>query len=283
VREATLRKNAMVTAQPVELVVSPRDIPLLPTRMLEILRIANDPSVSLVQLERCIGRDQALAARVLTVANSSYYGCSRRIDSVRGAVALLGTRQIQNIAAALAIAPAFDSEHGPQLWMHAVAAALWTQRIIRVLGLPSIEFLFTSALMHDIGVVLLLARATSRELMCIEVACETGTSLDDVEREQLGCDHGDIGARVCGAWHLPERVESLISAHHGATDVTDAPAAILALADHLAVIHGCPAFATMTSAPPSDAQLAAIGMTPAVIDALGGHAEAIAAEASGLA
>lgn len=274
----------MVAAQPLELAFSPRDIPLLPTRMMEILRIANDPSVSLVQLERSIGHDQALAARVLTVANSSYYGCSRRIDSVRGAVALLGTRQIQNIAAALAIAPAFDSEHGPQLWMHAVAAALWTQKIIRVLGLPNIEFLFTSALMHDIGVVLLLARATTRELACIDAARASGTDLALVEREQLGCDHGEIGARVCGAWHLPERVEALISAHHGGQpEPNDAPAAILALADHLAVLHGCPGFPSMISAPPSAAQLAAIGMTPAAIDGLGVHAEAIAAEASGLA
>ncbi len=273
----------MVAAQPLELAFSPRDIPLLPTRMLEILRIANDPSVSLVQLERSIGHDQALAARVLTVANSSYYGCSRRIDSVRGAVALLGTRQIQNIAAALAIAPAFESEHGPQLWMHAVAAALWTQKIIRVLGLPNIEFLFTSALMHDIGIVLLLARAAARELACIETACTSGASLADVERAQLGCDHGEIGARVCGAWHLPERVETLISGHHAAVDPTDAPTAILALADHLAVQHGCPGFATMISLPPSDAQLVALGITPATIDELGVHAEAIATEASGLA
>jgi putative nucleotidyltransferase with HDIG domain len=265
-----------------QLTLSPRDIPLLPARMLEVLRIANDPSVSLVEIERCIGRDPAMAARVLTVANSSYYGCSRRIDSVRGAIALLGTRQIQNIAAALAVAPAFESEHGPQLWMHAVAAALWSQRIVRVLGLANIEFLFTTALVHDIGVVMLLARAPDLELECIERARAGGEDLAQVERARLGCDHGELGARVCRAWNLPERVELLIAAHHDTGPELDASAAILELADHLADTHGCPAFTGMVAAAPRAQVLDVLHVTPAMTAALEQQADAIAAEASGL-
>ncbi|HET6586126.1 MAG TPA: HDOD domain-containing protein [Nannocystaceae bacterium] len=265
----------------VALTISPRDIPLLPGGMLEILRLANDPNVSLAQIERSIGRDQALAVRVLTVANSSYYGCSRRIDSVRGAVALLGTRQIQNIAAALAIAPAFDSEHGPRLWSHAVAAALWSQRIVKELGLPSIEYLFTTALMHDIGIVMLLTRATDLELGCIELARTDARSLQEIELAQLGCNHADLGAQVCRAWNLPDRVANLIADHHGGESI-DAPAAILALADHLAVVHGSPAFEGMPAREPTKAELAAIGMQPSALANLGRHAEAVAAEAAGL-
>lgn len=268
----------------VSLTISPRDIPLLPGGMLEILRLANDPNVSLAQIERCIGRDQALAVRVLTVANSSYYGCSRRIDSLRGAVALLGTRQIQNIAAALAIAPAFESEHGPKLWAHALAAALWTQKIIKELGLPNIEYLFTTALMHDIGIVMLLSRATELELGCIELARTGVHSLQEAEVAQLGCNHADLGAQVCRAWNLPERVAKLIADHHGcaAGEAIDAPAAILALADHLAVVHGSAAFDGMPAREPTAEELAAIGMPPSAVADLGRHAEAVAAEAAGL-
>jgi putative nucleotidyltransferase with HDIG domain len=268
---------------PLLLNLSPRDIPLLPARMLEVLRIANDPSVSLVDIERCIGRDPAVAARVLTVANSSYYGCSRKIDSVRGAIALLGTRQIQNIAAALAIAPAFDSEHGPQLWMHAVAAALWSQRIVKALGLSNIEFLFTTALMHDIGLVMLLSRATELELQCIEIARGGVEGLADVERARLGCDHAELGARVCRAWNLPERVETLIAEHHDPGHELDAPRAILELADHLAIAHGCPAFVDMPAPAPRSQVLDLLHVTPAMITALQQQADAIAVEASGLA
>jgi putative nucleotidyltransferase with HDIG domain len=262
--------------------ITPRDIPVLPAGMLDVLRLANDPSVSLAQVERCIGRDQALAARVLTVANSSYYGCSRRIDSVRGAVALLGTRQIQNVAAALAVAPAFDSAHGPGLWMHALATALWSQRITRSLGLPNIEFLFTTALMHDIGIVMMLSRAAEPELACIERARDASVDLGAIERERFGCDHGELGARVCKAWHLPERVEALMSGHHG-DDAADSSDTILALADHLAVVHGCPAFPGMISAEPGARRLADAGLAPTAVADLARHADAVAAEASGLA
>ncbi|MBC8069546.1 MAG: HDOD domain-containing protein, partial [Deltaproteobacteria bacterium] len=219
------------------LTLGPQDVPPLPAALAEILLVANDPEVSLASLQRVIMRDQSLALRVLTVANSSYYGASRQIESVRGAVALLGTRQVQNVASALALAPSFESEHGPGLWRHGLACALWTDKVVAQLGLPSIDSLFTSALMHDIGIVMLLARASDRALPCIELARTSGRPLVECERELLGWDHAELGARVCENWRLPGRISQLIAIHEQPPGRDDIAHAVLSLADELARGH----------------------------------------------
>jgi len=194
--------------------LSPRDIPPLPDAMVELLGIANNPNVSFDKLGTVMSRDQALTLRVLAVANSPYYGCSRRIDSVRSAIAVLGTKQVQNIASAMALAPAFKSRRGPQLWQHGLTTAVWTTHIVRALGVPPLDYVFTAGLLHDIGVVLLLGGAPEPEDACLAAAEEGGQSLCELERATLGTDHAHIGARACSSWKLPERLAELVRDHH---------------------------------------------------------------------
>ncbi len=198
--------------------VSPRDIPPLPGAMVELLDIANDPSVSFSALTHAISRDQALTLRMLTVANSSYYGCSRRVDTVRNAVAVLGTRQVQNIVAAMALAPAFEHGHGPALWQHGLTTAVWTKQVVRALAVPPLDYVFTAGLIHDVGVVILLDSALEAETECIERANADRRPLEEVEREALGTDHAYIGARACSTWGLPDRLTALVGEHHYMTD-----------------------------------------------------------------
>lgn len=194
--------------------LSPRDIPPLPDAMVELLGIANDPDVPFAKLTAVISRDQALTLRVLAVANSPYYGCSRRIDSVRGAVAVLGTKQVQNIASAMALAPAFESDHGPALWQHGLHCAVWTPHVVRALGVPPLDYVFTAGLLHDIGVVLLLGSAPEIESACMREAQTDGVPLAEVERTHLGLDHAELGARACSSWKLPPRLVQLVAGHH---------------------------------------------------------------------
>ena len=89
--------------------ISPSELPALSTHRMEVLKTANDPNVTVGRLEEVIGRDQSLALRVLKIANSPLYGRSGDVKSIRRAVFLLGRDQIKHVAAALAIAPVFDT------------------------------------------------------------------------------------------------------------------------------------------------------------------------------
>jgi putative nucleotidyltransferase with HDIG domain len=259
--------------------LSPRNIPSLPAALADLLRIANDPSVSVAQLEKTISRDQALTLRMLAVANSSFYGCSRRIDSVRTALALLGTQQVQNVASAMALAPVFDCEHGPPLWAHGLATALWTRYVMRAIGAPAIEYLFTAALMHDIGIVLLLKNAPDEESACLRAAAEQGRTLHEIEAQMLGLDHAELGARAARAWRLPERIAELVAAHHEPPLATHVDHAVLALADALAAITGNGELCGAASTAIPSALLDATGLRSEDIAVLLARADDVAAEA----
>lgn len=242
------------------LLLSPVDIPPLPSMLADLLQVANDPTVSTEQLERVIACDQVSTLRVLTVANSSYYGCSRQIESVRRALSLLGTRQVQHIASALALAPSFDSAHGPALWRHGLAAALWSERVVARLGLPPIDALFTAALMHDIGIVIMLMRGAQWEQPCLDEACVGRGDLSELEAAVFGFDHAELGARVCQSWRLPEPIWQLIERHERPVAAGDVAHAVLAIADHLAGAAGMPAAAGLEDREPPTGALAVLGL-----------------------
>lgn len=248
--------------------LSPNDLPPLPTRITDLLLVANDPGISLMALDRAISRDQALTMRVLAVANSSFYGCSRRIESVRSAVALLGVRQVQNIASALTMSQAFEGEAGPGLWRHGLACAVWSEKIFARLGFPSVDVVFTTALLHDIGMVVLFARAPERYEPCVALARASGRPLAEVERETIGWDHAELGAQLCRTWRLPERIAELIERHESVGGKPDLAHVVLALADRLASACGNPELAWM-DAPEIPTELATtLGLGPADVEAL---------------
>ncbi|MEM6996056.1 MAG: HDOD domain-containing protein [Myxococcota bacterium] len=264
---------------PIRVSLSPRDIPPLQTTLMELLGIATDPEVSFDRLEAVIARDQALTLRVLAVANSSYYGCSRRVESARTAVALLGTRQVQNIASAMALAPAFDSRHGPELWGHGLATALWTGHIMESLGTPSIDYLFTAALLHDIGIVLMLRNAPREVAACLEQVGLDRGEIVEIERAQLGVDHAEVGASACVAWKLPERIIKLVAGHHQ-TPTGEIDGAVLSLAEALASRHGNPEFVGAPEVGWPEEAMDALGIGPEDLEALADKEADVAGEAS---
>ncbi len=263
-----------------KLSLSPNDLPPLPARLGEVLAVANDPDITLVALDRVISRDQALTMRVLAVANSSYYGCSRRIESVRSAVALLGVRQVQNIASALTMAQAFVGEAGPGLWRHGLACAVWSEKIFIRLGLPSVDLVFTSALLHDIGIVVMLARAADRYQPCLDLARASGRPLAECERELIGWDHAELGGQLCRTWRLPDRIAELIERHDAPGAKPDLAHLVLALADRFASACGTPELAWMTPAEVPTALVTSLGLSTVDVEDLLAQSNDVASETS---
>lgn len=220
-------------------VIAPRDIPSLPESAAALDELARSSRIPPLDLEMQIARDLGLATRVMTVANSPFYGCEGQIDSIRGAITLLGASQIQAIARAMATEPHWDSPWASQLWSHGYACALWTRVITRHLNLPDVPYLFTAGLMHDLGLVLLLRKAPAMADSVIAECRQTGRALVDIERSLLGFNHAEVAARAGEYWKLPERLVRSIAGHHDHDD-GDLEASVLMLADLLsqAIGHG---------------------------------------------
>lgn len=231
-------------SSPRRLVVAPRDIPCLPANIDRLRRLAASNEASPAALERAIAADLGFTTRVLAAANSPFYGCSGQIDSIRGAITLLGATQIRAIARALAEAPPWECPHAPALWLHALATAQWTRVITRHLQLPDVPYLFTAGMMHDIGLILLLRKIPEIASTFVELTRDRRGSWPQLEQERVRPDHSVIAAQACRAWQLPETLVRTIASHHRHED-GNLEGSVLMLADALAQAIGFGEFADL--------------------------------------
>jgi HD-like signal output (HDOD) protein len=185
----------------------------------EVLHVVDNPNFGAARLSKLIERDQALAARVLSVANSPYYGFSRRISTINLAVVILGTDVIKEILLSVILkgffsqgqTALFDSD---SFWRYSVFCASTTRFLARKFGYRVAGEAFVAGLMHDIG-VLIISQIFPKQLALIrEEQKENRLTMVEAEERILKCTHSEIGAWVAEKWNLPEQLQSAILHHH---------------------------------------------------------------------
>ena len=122
--------------------------------------------------------------------------------------------------------------------LHAVATQAAADRIGRELDYDDRDQLLTSALLHDIG-KLVLVHAYAAYPEQVHGKARTPEERVHAERRELGVDHGLVGGVLARRWGLPASLATAIERHH--SDDATGEAAIVRLADMLAHYgHGAP-------------------------------------------
>ncbi|MBI4230660.1 MAG: HDOD domain-containing protein [Planctomycetes bacterium] len=197
-----------------------RSIPPLPSAVSALLGMVDDPAVDIRKMAQVIAQDQALTARILRVANSSFYGLSRAIGTVQQAIVVLGTQGVRNLALGIAILSLKIGKFGTPpldltaLWRHSLAVA----SAARVLGVrlryPDPEEVFVAGLLHDIGMILLAEYSPERYGTLLKEAASQAMPLHLLERREFGIDHAQAGAELCKRWNIPPRIVEGILDHN---------------------------------------------------------------------
>ncbi len=213
-------------------------LPPLPAAVPRILALAADPEVGTREITGVLSRDPALAADVLKVANSAYYGFRREIDSLDRAVALLGVNMVRSLAVSVGVArvlpPARTKGFRQEgLWVHSAAVATAARGLCRRTGRADGEQLFLAGLLHDVGKMVLAHHFPGPFGRALAAARADGTPLPDAERAEVGLDHAAVGGMLLDRWNFPEVLRAPVTGHH-ADRPADGGAALVAAADALA-------------------------------------------------
>jgi HD-like signal output (HDOD) protein len=206
---------------PESLVKDVKDLVTLPEMALRIAAMVDDPRASAADIGREIGNDAGLTARLLRVANGPAFGNKGNIVSISRAIAVLGVRQVRDLAVGLTAIRTFDGISNDLItmesfWRHSVLCAVAAGQVVATGNAKRIESPFVCGLLHDIGQLVMYSRVpdVSRSSLIMAIDSLEDLALFKCERTVMGFDHGAVGGALARQWGLPKALQECIEFHH---------------------------------------------------------------------
>jgi HD-like signal output (HDOD) protein len=233
------RGDAMNRKEAERLIRQVEELPTLPAIITRILEVLEDESSSARDLERVVSCDQSIAARVLRIANSAYYGFSREITTIHRAIVILGFQTVRGLALGSSI---FETFFGGErdscfdrtaFWLHSIACSRCAMALGKQVRGIDPEEAFLGGLVHDIGMVVMDHVMHEKYRPILEQAVTQGEPLNQLERRTWGFDHADVGGWLAEHWKFPPSLLEAIRFHHRISRSVNAPPALVAVI-HLA-------------------------------------------------
>jgi len=201
------------------------DLLSLPDAATRLNALLTDPDTTSGEIAEVVSLDPALSARVLRAVNSAYFGLRARVDTISKAIAMIGTSELHSLVLATSAAQAFknisckliDME---SFWQHSVRSALAARGFAESSMRRHRERIFLSALMHDVGQLVLYHQLPAVSTRILE-AVKAGQAQEDAELGMLGFTHADIGAVLLSRWNLPPSLTEPVRYHHRFMDAPD--------------------------------------------------------------
>lgn len=193
-----------------------------PSIYFSLKTVIDDPAKAAKDAAFIIEDDAALAAKLLKIVNSAFYGFPSQIASIAKAITLIGTRELQNLVLGAVIVERFSDLPGQtfsihDFWARNLRCALLTRELDAQLGRKYADSAFLCGLIHNIGQLLFYRRipVLAREVDLLLQSEMQADASDEVRIEQkvIGFDHYQAGAELCRLWKLPEVFIETIRLH----------------------------------------------------------------------
>ena len=222
-----------------------KDLPPMPKVILKAQQMMADPDLDVKAVASVIETDQAIAVKVLRLANSTYYGLSGKVSSIQHAFVVLGYKTLGQILSIASFSTfmgkslpgyGFESE---DLMRHSLAVALSSKVIAEKIGSSLASEAHTAGLIHDIGKIILDKYIIEKkETFKTFLENEQRTFLN-AEQKIIGFDHAEIAFEICKKWNIPNTMTQAIKYHHyPSSSQKDELSYILHLADYIAAKIG---------------------------------------------
>ncbi len=188
-------------------------MPLIATRMVELISSSRS---SAEELAKVVSGDPAISARVLKIANSSFYSMARQVKTLSTAIVILGERTLRNLVMAASI----RGMHGKfgdmeqRLWEDSMTCALGSRFLARSLRVGDPEEAFIAGLFRHIGRTVLNNQDpdTYRDLVTQHQRC--GAEMLALEKAKFEINHAELGAAVLHHWQLSDTIATVALRHH---------------------------------------------------------------------
>ena len=200
-------------------------LPSLPSIYQDLMQEMQSPQASLKKASRIVAKDLGMVTKILQLVNSAFFGLRTHVSDPEQAVALLGFETIKSLVLSSQVFAQFDQNRLPgfsldALWRHAMLTATCARRIAKDTGAsqPVIDEAFTAALLHDVGVLVLVANKPDDYVRVLELMRANQVPDWAAERDIFGADHAHVGAYLLGIWGLGDGIVEAVAFHQHPAD-----------------------------------------------------------------
>ncbi|MBE7440619.1 MAG: HDOD domain-containing protein [Spirochaetales bacterium] len=192
-------------------------LPAMPSLVLRIQGMLQDPDVDIRALSAEISNDIALTAGIVRLSNSAYYSPRNRIHSVQEAIMTLGLQTVLSIVMVtitrgiLSVPMDAYRLSEKDLWQSSLVTAELCREIASAKKICVPDTAFTAGLLHDIGRVVLVPffRQVYQQIQ-IDMQKNPTLRFSDLERKYMGYSHFEISGKILRSWNFPEAMAESI-------------------------------------------------------------------------
>ena len=190
------------------------------------------------RLANIINSDVGIAASLITITNSPFFGLRNRVRSVNEALIMLGLSVASRAIAGLVLRKLFPVTPIMEQFWHASASIARLSGWLAQQDHSGIKVrpddAYTFGLFRDCGIPLLLNRFKNYSEVMQKANEEKELSFTDVENELCNINHALVGGLLAQGWWLPDEICLAIRHHHDYLRIkqgssTNLPAATLGL------------------------------------------------------
>ncbi|MCX6626315.1 MAG: HDOD domain-containing protein [Candidatus Solibacter sp.] len=193
-------------------------MPCLPRTAAALMRALEDPDMPVSEVGHIVARDIAIAAKVMQMANSAFFGRSQEVTTIQHAVLIRGVDLLKQLVIAAEVFHAFqprrhidgfslDGIQGHSHHVAAIAARLPLPKAAR----PAAT---VAGLLHDAGKLVMASRLPRECEQIRRLTIGGRVSFHAAEEQVLGASHAEIAAYLLSLWGLPQTVVFAVARHH---------------------------------------------------------------------
>ncbi|MDD2734372.1 MAG: HDOD domain-containing protein [Desulfuromonadaceae bacterium] len=198
------------------MIMTASDLPTIPVVATKVMQLIESESATAEELAKVVASDPAVAARVLKISNSSFYGCQRQIQTLSHAIVVLGFGTLKSLVVAASVKQVYQP-YGlteKMLWEHSFGAGLAARIIAKETRVVNEEEAFLGGLFHDIGKIIMNTMDHAQFQDVMQRCYNDGLSFEDAEQRVYSYTHSEVGGLVIKKWNFPDMLMHAVLNHH---------------------------------------------------------------------
>ncbi len=201
----------------------------LPTTVgvaMKLIAMGQDPEAHPAEYAQIISSDAGLSAKILALANSSWFGVRNRVTRPQVAVSLMGLGTVRTLAISYCLTGLhhelrLNAEESKWFWSASICKAIAARMIVGATDIKLSEEAFAAAIFQDIAIPVMYSVARKQmDQLLTDPKIECHKRLQ-IERDIFSMDHTEAGQLLAVHLDLPTCFQDMIRHHHGRAELND--------------------------------------------------------------